>query len=127
MTAHVPELGQAIFGCPSAEFAVPDYANALMLHVLDEIDRVYWNNHQEHWERHDDPKIPGLTFRPYWWGNEEAPEADLPNLVVDGFDLEIRWYKHAGRSTSCNRELTPAEWVEWFDCAMGTVRKAERE
>lgn len=125
MNTYTPELGQMVYGNPTGAHKMPYYAESLVLHVLDQIERVYWNQQQCDWDRFDDPEISGITFRPYWWGEDDAPEAALPNFVCEG--VEIRWYKHPGRGMSCDREMTPAEWCGWFDRCMDYVRKHELE
>ena len=102
---------------------MPRYAGALFAGLLDEIRRVYWNVNQKEWESSDDPKIPGMEWRPYWWGGEEAPEALLPNFKFE--DVEVRFYKHPGRNNSTNRELTPEEWASWYERALDAIWKAD--
>ena len=68
---YEPELGQAVFGNPQEEYAVPDHAEALIRAVLDEVGRVFWNRTLRAWDSCyccEDPGIPGLVVRGYWWG-----------------------------------------------------------
>lgn len=114
MSIYQPELGQMMFGNPTGQYEVPNYADALIRDLIhNDIDTVFWNINQRKWDEYDDPAIPGVVFRQYWWGDENAPEAALPNFAFRG--VEIRWYKHPGRGMSCNQNLTPAQWAEWYE------------
>lgn len=66
---YVPEVGQALFGNAYAAWECPKYVEAFVNHILREIERVYWNREQKRWEQEDDPRIPGIVFNPYWWGD----------------------------------------------------------
>lgn len=114
---HVP------WGCPSGEYDVPEYVNALVCGLLSELSRVYWNRTQTRYELGHATGVPGLDVRSYWCGDEESSEASLPNLAFG--NVEIRWYKYPGRGMSCNREMTPAQWVTWFDACMLAIRATE--
>ena len=122
MMATEPELGQILFGNPTGEYAAPEAGDALVEGILSEIERVFWNLRQREWDRYEDPTIPGVEFRPYYWGDDEA-EAEKPNLAFGG--VEIRWYKYPGRGSSCNRDLTPAEWFAWFHACIQAVVRGE--
>lgn len=119
--AETMELGQAIFGNPTGDFGMPPYADALLGGLLDEIERVYWNREQKAWEKYEDPSIPGIVFRPYYWGDDEE-KAALPNFEVEGNPQKVRWYKHAKRGTNCEFEYSPEEWARWFDCAYAHIK-----
>lgn len=125
--SYTPELGQAFFGCSWDENAVPEYAEALFFGVWKEIARVFWNVNQREFDSRgvDDPKIEGFDVRPYWWGDEDAPEADLPNFAFG--EVKIRWYKYPGRGMSTNVDWDPARWVAWFDSALVAVRAHEEK
>lgn len=114
------ELGQAVFGNPVGNYETERYQDALVLSLLDEIDRVFWNKNQKQWDRHEDPKLTGVVFRPYYWGDNED-EASLCNLCFDFSDQEIRWYKHPGRSMSVTLAWTPDEWVKWYSNALNLI------
>ena len=122
---YQPEFGQMLYGNPSGEFAMPDYAEALVIALLNDIGRVYSNVYQASWNWIDEPNIPGIEFHPYWWGDEEDPGALLPNFAFEG--VEIRWYKYAGRGMSCNRELTPDKWASWFSRCLEIIWEVDVE
>lgn len=126
MTQFTPELGQLCFGNPTGSFALPEFVDALLQHIFGEIARVYGNLHQQDWRHLSDPGLPGIEVRPYYWGedgDEDEDEAAKPNFAFGG--VEIRWYKHPGRSMSCNIELTEADWVKWFDACLQAIRDHE--
>ena len=119
ITVNDIELGQMMFGNPVGTHSCPDYVEALIASIFSEIERVCWNRNQAVWNRYEDPILKGIEYRPYYWGEDEK-EANLPNFSCKG--VELRWYKHFGRSMSLNCEKSPAEWVEWFDNCMACMR-----
>lgn len=116
MGTYQPELGQAVFGGETEEYEVPEHGKALLLYLLSEIGRVYWNCNQKEWEwsAMPDPQIPGLQVRPY----DDADDAP-PNFIFG--DVSIRWYKHPGRGLSCNRDLDASGWVKWFGECLAAI------
>lgn len=119
-----PELGQLMFGNPTGDYGTKPFADALVDGLLNEIGRVFWNVNQKEWDRFEDPKIPGLTYHPYYWGDDET-ESKKPNLAFDFSPQEIRWYKHPGRGQSCTLEWTPTEWADWYEKALNLICKAD--
>lgn len=117
------EIGQALFGCPTGQYECPRWIGALLNDILSEIERVFWNRNQKEWDGYEDPEIDGIEFRKYWWGDEDAPEAALPNFKFE--NVEIRWYKYPGRGMSVNVELTHLEWCEWFDRCIALIQKSD--
>ena len=118
---YTPELGQALFGNPTGAYDTGNLGDACRLLVLRTIETAFWNHNQREWDWHEDPKVPGLTFRPYCW-DEDSPEAALPNLQIDGDPVELRWYKRPGRGDTVNVDMTPAMWEAWVDKAMKLAR-----
>jgi hypothetical protein len=125
MGEYTPELGQLLFGCPTGRYDVPDYGVALIEWCMKEIERVYWNRNQREWDRYTDPQIPGIIYRPYYWGDDEV-EMELPNFQLEGNQFEIRWYKHCWRGVSCNINYTPGQWVEWFDEVIKRIQRYDK-
>lgn len=121
--SYEPELGQAIFGCPTGEYELPQYVMAFLSAILDEIDRVFWNVNQREWDRLEDPKIPNIIYHPYYWGDNEKLE-ERPNFVFE--KVEIRWYKHPGRGTTCDVDWGCGAWVEWFIQCMKSIHTYEK-
>ena len=116
---YVPELGQAAFGCPTGEYDLPEYACACLDYLRKEMDRVWWNVHQEEREEYEAHSFGELEWRPYYWGDDED-EAVKPNLAFAG--VEIRWYKHPGRGLSCNVDWDANEWAMWMERALSAIR-----
>ena len=120
---YEPELGQVCFGCPTSEYQVPEYAQAAFDYILEEIRRVFWNVNQERWDYHCDPKINGIVFRPYYWGNDEI-ESSVPNFKFG--EVEIRWYKYPGRGMSTNVQWDANRWSTWMEQVLKIVRDYEK-
>lgn len=117
-----PELGQILFGAPTGAYGTPEWVDALITYLLAEIERVYWNKNQKQWDGHDDPKLDGVVFNPYYWGDDEK-ELDKPNLAFPKLSpQEIRWYKHPGRGQSSSLSMDPEEWIKWFTDALEVIR-----
>lgn len=108
------ELGQIVFGNPVGKFETYNYQDALILSLISEMETVYWNKNQKEWDRYSDPGFVGITFRPYYWGDNEE-EAAKPNLTVAFSEQEIRWYKHPGRSMTVTLDWTPEQWADWYE------------
>lgn len=119
------ELGQIMFGNPSGEFEMKDFETALTDYLFEEIERIYWNTNQDEWDRHEDPKMKDIEFRPYYWG-EDKKEMSLPNFKIKGSPQEIRWYKHIGRSQTSAIKWNEKEWRKWFDDALIIIRKNDK-
>ncbi len=103
---YQPELGQALFGQPAKEYAVPDLMLAVLGLIRDEMSRVVWNITQQ--EPADPFGNTGASFandtfsvQAYSWGDEEQP------WNFKWGDLEVGWYKYLGRGMSANVEITP--------------------
>lgn len=124
------ELGQACFGNPTGDYGTEPFVDALVDGLLNEIERVFWNKNQAEWDRHEDPKIKGLEFKPYFWGNEEDPKDQIemakPNLKLVFSPQEVRWYKHPGRGQSCKLKWTAEEWKNWFEKGLEIINKSDK-
>ncbi len=135
MSQYEPEIGQMLFGRPTSEYEVPDFAEACFNHARRELGR-HWNNvyasepneqgeYAEFAERGfypPDHQPFGVTYRAYNW-DEDAP--DEPNFAWDG--LEIRWYKYPGRGMSCNVDWTPQQWADWLNKFMRYFAKLDQD
>jgi hypothetical protein len=126
MTQFVPELGQAAFGQPHQEHAVPDIMLAAMTMVSDELSRVMWNIHQT--DYHSPFHNTGNDFRndvfhavAYSWGDDEQPY----NFAWR--DLRISWYKHMGRGCSSNIPVTPDLASQCLDDCLASIMRMEEE
>jgi len=119
-----PELGQMVFGNPTGEVGTEEFADALITELLHEIGRVFWNREQREWDGYEDPKIKGMIFNSYYWGDDEEI-AKRPNLKFETSDQEIRWYKHSGRGQSCTCEWSTDQWNGWFVSALKIIRAGD--
>ena len=118
--AHL-ELGQALFGNPTGDYDLPEYAGAMWFVIWSEIARVYSNRTQQPFniKYGTNPEIPGIEVRAYYWGADPI-EATKPNFTLEG--VEIRWYKYVGRGMTCNVQWTPDQWVTWFTKCLELIR-----
>ena len=119
ITANDLELGQIMYGNPVGEYTCPEFVEALIKYVLDEIERIFWNENQREWDHIEDPKISNIKYNTYYWGEDEE-QASSPNFSYDG--VELRWYKHFGRSMTLNCEKSIEDWIKWFDKCLVEVR-----
>jgi hypothetical protein len=124
MTVYEPTIAQALHGNPWSDYELMEPAQALFSYILDEIYRVYHNVTQKKWDQYDDPAIPGITWRPYHWGEDEY-EASLPNFTFE--DVEIRFYKYPLRGTTTNKDWSVVEWSAWFERCLATIRAVDTE
>lgn len=120
------EIGQMIFGNPVGAYETDDVVDALLHFIMDEFRRVYQNVNQKDW--YNDPTLvtatfPELEVRPYYWGDDET-EAAKPNLAYG--EVEVRWYKHFGRSMTVNVDWNILEWVDWFEEVLAYIRAADK-
>lgn len=120
------ELGQLVFGNPMGNYETKNYQDALVLSLLDNMDRVFWNNHQRNWDRHESPAMTGVEFRSYYWGDKED-EANKPNLKFSFSDQEIRWYKHPGRGMTASLAWSADEWAQWYEKAYELINSNDTE
>jgi hypothetical protein len=139
------EIGQILHNNPVGA-PMPDHAEALIYAIRRELARVYWNVNQKVWAGSPDydpwtdrdkgctfdPLPPGIEWRPYYnWGgcpeddDWDQAEAEKPNFAFEG--VEIRWYKHFGRSMNANVLWEPDKWVRWFDRCLQTIRAYESD
>lgn len=57
------------------------------------------------------------------FGHADNCEVQLPNFAYKG--VELRWYKHFGRSMSVNVSMSEKEWRKWYDDCIQYVRGQE--
>lgn len=104
-----------------------DFIEALIFALKKELDRCYWNWHQQQLDERKDWELIdadlGFEYRRYYWGDEED-ECQRPNFKFG--PVVINWYKHIGRGMSCNVDWTEKQWRDWFDGAMKAIRLYDR-
>lgn len=116
MKDYKPELGQMSFGS-WMEKDLPEYSKALVLYLLKEFGRIGHNVH--HWSQEDykDLTMSGIEYKPYDYDN------NIYNLKFG--EVMVSWYKHPGRGMSTNVDLSPEDWIVWFDKCLLALRQYE--
>lgn len=122
---YEPELGQYIYGQPYQAFDVPEYLEAALSYLQQEIERVEWNNGQK------DFNPFGNTGQKYRTKAFEVEAYSWDDSIEQPYnfkwkDLELSWYKWFGRGMSMNRETTPDEVAVMLDECLKSVRDNEK-
>ena len=125
-----PELGQSAFSNTEWQaFEVSELAVAALRAIGHEIARVTSNATQEvaysPFDNVGDTFVtPVFTARSYCWCDGEThPQGCPPNF--EWRDVRICWYKHLGRGTSANVDLTPDMVAEMLTDCLAAVRSME--
>lgn len=99
----------------------PEYVIALLEHIEAEMERLYWNKHQE--DYHSPFQNYGEHFKnkvfevhAFDWGDELKYEYNFKCG-----QLEIQWYKHLGRDTYINMLLPPGTIIRAFNRCMESL------
>ena len=120
-----PEIGQAVFGCPTGEY---DFNSLTDAHVIEYMLRIiaYFATGDVTYASHpieDEFKNDVFEIRPYYWGDDDE-EAELPNFKHYESGLEIRRYKYIGRGMSVNKPTCPRCFANIFaDCLNSLAEK----
>lgn len=122
---YEPELGQALFGQPTKQFAVPAIMDAAIEAIACEIERVVGNT--KHLDlcpmRNAAEAFRCATFGAwaYDWAGDEQPY----NFCHPARGTCISWYKYSGRGMSANRDISPADAsLILIDC-LSALHRAE--
>lgn len=105
---YEPELGQMCFGTPwnaidlDIEFPDAEYFLCVLASLTGAESTTYADNFQN----------DTFEMHPYWWGDEDAPEAERTNFKCG--DVEIRWYKYIGRGMTTNTYQDEDAWKAMF-------------
>jgi hypothetical protein len=99
------------------------FIDGLILHVLYDLGRVYWNINQKSFDEYTPVDWKWLVYRPYYWGDDEKI-MDLPNLEVGG--AKIFWYKHPGRGMYTDVDWNSDEWRRWINTVMNDLSEYEK-
>jgi len=99
-------------------YECPEHGKALILYLLQELQRVYWNIYQR----------PLNEFVPIWLCGDiqyrfYREEQTRPNLSYQS--VEIEWYKHPGRGMETNIEMDEVQWVSWFTACLAQIHEVE--
>lgn len=128
---YEPELGQAAFGAKFSDLECPEYIEALIRYLADEISRVEWNRTQKKYEpptynNGKEYKTDCFEMRSYCWEDcDETSDCKCckPNFKCGDFD--VRWYKYLGRGMSMNRDIKSDEAIALFDKCLKSVRRLD--
>ena len=111
----MPELGNMIFGHLPKEPVVRvsrEHQSAFHLLALedwgldgygcpaDEASHCPLEYHEED----NSWRAPNFLVRPYWWGDDDSPIADLPNFEIPAEDYKLWWYKYPLRDSYANKD-----------------------
>jgi hypothetical protein len=112
--AFTPELGQFAFSNTPWQPVDGDmYVRGLSL--LGELATPLLGGNPTHNEGSDAYESSVFQIRTYCWCDGERPgheDGCPPNFVHLTSGLQVTWYKYAGRGTSANRILSPADWAQ---------------
>lgn len=125
---YEPELGQAIFGRPFKKYRVSNIWEAALSCLRDRLDIAMWNIHQSEYSSpfnnsgSEFVDLPQFQAHAYSWDEDVSQPFNFKWR-----DVEISWYKHAGRGLSANRQLTPEDASRMLDECLEAVRVYEGE
>jgi len=71
-----------------------------------------------------DFKNDTFEMRRYWWGDDFAPEVDMPNFKHYKTGLEVKWYKYPFRDSYSNQDFDEIEWNAVIDDCLGSLKKS---
>lgn len=131
--AYEPPLGQIVRNSPWGSYGVPAYARALFLDVVDRIETVQNNidqpeREEDYWEPQFNAapsRLPAVTWRRWEEPDDEGRSDPTPNFEFEG--VRIWWYKHYRQSISTDTDLTPLEWIDWYDRCCAYLQKKQDE
>ncbi len=63
-----------------------------------------------------------FSIRPYWWGDDDAEQTDMPNFLYKPTGFEIRWYKYPFRDSYMNKNLSLDKIREIFRHCIGSTK-----
>lgn len=125
-----PELGQLTFGTQGwQEYPASNLLIAALRAIQRDLERIVVNITQT--DEYNDPfyntgasfKDPSVCFevQAYCWSEKKERTWNFKWQ-----DVEICWYKNLGRSTSCNKNLTPDEIETMLDDCLKSLEEYEK-
>lgn len=114
MPLDLPELGNLIFGHLPKEPVVR--VNRSQQGAFQELVMYDWGlTGYGYPEREEDTPLAynkednsyrasNFIVRPYWWGDDDSPIADLPNFEIPAEDYKLWWYKYPLRDSYANKD-----------------------
>lgn len=108
------EMGNILFNehNTNQKYSCPEWVEALLEHIENEVSRVYWNAKHEEWDsafRNTGNRFEGKCFKVQAYAWDEEEKTDWNFCYVDPSTeqaIKISWYKYLGRDTTIN--LNPA-------------------
>lgn len=73
--------------------------------------------------QYEEFKNETFEYRPYWWGDYNSPESNMPNFKHYKSGLEISWYKYPLRDSYSNFEFTRMQLHDIMEDCLGSIRK----
>lgn len=112
-------------------YETPRYVTALLKDLDDEIARLYWNKNQKEWNSplfNTGTRYKNDTFelKAYDWDAEDNKDAEnYYNFKYK--DFKIYWYKHVGRGSFVNKQITPEEMIYIYDDCLNSLYRDFKE
>lgn len=127
MTEYTKELGQAMFGQPSKQYACPEWVEAYLGYIRSEMDRVMWNIHQKEYispfgNTGESFKNKVFKVQAYSWDEEKEQKYNFKWK-----DVEISWYKYCGRGMSINQKLTHTQGEKMLNECLASIRAMDKQ
>lgn len=124
---YVPEIGQMAHGQPWQRHDLPDWIEAFLALIDQELCRVMGNRTQE---AYDSPfantgnrfKNDTFAIEAYSWNDD----VEQPWNFKWG-DIEVSWYKWAFRGASINRIPSFDEGVQMLSACLASLRAMDRD
>ena len=109
----------------SFNYGVPNYIEAALSSIENELDRVMWNLYQTEYEspfRNTCNEFHCDTFdvEAYDWDEYTEQEYNFRWK-----DYKIRWYKYCGRGMNSNRHMSPEECAIMLDDCLQAIRSLD--
>lgn len=123
------ELGNLVWntGNKNQRIECPLHITALLGFIKRELERIYWNIHQEEvldiFSLYMDDigfEIKRFEWKPYNWNDDEVQDYNFKYK-----DIEISWYKYFGRDMTINKEISTKEAVDMFNDIINEVFSLE--
>lgn len=112
------ELGNLLFGHSRGEFLVDrvlhDSPEWHKLIYATESDFYGYTGNRDNKNDSDGYENEIFAIRPYWWGDDDAEQVDMPNFLYKPTGFEIRWYKYPFRDSYMNKNLSLDKIKEIF-------------
>lgn len=120
------ELGNLLFGHSRGEYNVDRDLDECheWTELLFATDSGYYGHTDNEIKKNDSGGYENEVFaiRPYWWGDDNAEQVNMPNFLYKPTGFEIRWYKYPFRDSYMNKNLSIDKIKEIFMCCVESVK-----